>query len=248
MTAVIMAALEHWQCKQIVFCATIYRQEGLSVIHASMPEPWLSHHQPQTWLSQRQEVYASYTCIFIFTRCRHWFRQMDASLNLSTLINTLLLSVCTEQSEWVLTGNGASSHPGEEPVMSGFSPCLTFTVGRGVQLPFLFSWSVPSELLIIYISPSFPCLFSPPSPSPARSNPHLCVLCLCLLPVALRRALFLMYLRPPQAAVFTRPLQGGNRRRMTWSMFPAEESTAFSLLQLSQPFFIISSLCSSRYR
>lgn len=173
---------------------------------------------------------------------------MDASLKFLTLINTLLLSVCTEQSGWVLTVNGASSRPGEEPVMSGFSPCLTFTVGRGVQLPFLFSWSVPCELLIIYISPSFPFLFSPPSPSPARSNPHLRVLCLCLLPVALRRALSLMYLRPPQAAVFTLSPQGGNRRRMTWSMFPAEESTAFSLLQLSQPFFIISSLCSSRYR
>lgn len=74
------------------------------------------------------------------------------------------------------------------------------------------------------------------------------VLCLCLLPVGLRSALSLMYLRPPQAAVFTRPLQGGNRRRMTWSMFPAAESTAISSPQLSAPFFIMSCLCGSRYR
>lgn len=84
--------------------------------------------------------------------------------------------------------------------------------------------------------------------SAACSNTHLLVLCLCLLPVALRRALLLMYLRPPQPAVFTRPLQGSNGRRMTWSMFPAEQSTAISLLQLPQPFFIMSCLCSSRYR
>lgn len=140
--------------------------------------------------------------------------------------------------KWTLTVIGVSSRPGQGVCLAG----VTFF------LPSLFSRSVSSELLLIYISLPFLFLFSPPSLAPAYSNPHLRVLCRCLLPVALRRALSLMYLRPPQAAVFTRPLQGGNRRRMTWSMFPVEGSTAFSLLQLSQPFFIMSSLCSSCYR
>lgn len=157
-----------------------------------------------------------------------------------------------------VTVNGVSSRSGKEQVMSARLPQDLIRALLS-QLDRVFVWQVSPFsfffcfldqsplLLIIYISPSFLFLFSPPLC-------HALVLTLtlffyvCLLPVALCRALSLMYLRPPQAAVFTRPLQRGNRRRMTWSMFPAEESTAISLLQLSQPFFIMSCLCSSRYR
>lgn len=106
---------------------------------------------------------------------------------------------------------------------------------------FFFCFLDQSPLSYYYLHFSvFPVSVFSPSLSPTCSNPHLLVLLLCLLPVALCRALSLMYLRPPQAAVFTRPLQGGNRRRMTWSMFPAEESTAVSL---SFSFLSLPSLC-----
>lgn len=161
MTAVIMAALEHWQCKQIVFCATIYRQEGLSVIHPSMLEPWLSHQQPQTWLSQRQEVYHSYTCIFIFTHCHHWFKQMDASLKFLTLINTLLLSVCTEQSEWVLTGNGASSSQVKSQSCQGLVPAWLLRLDRVCNFLFCFLDRSPLSYLLFTFLRLSPFCFLP---------------------------------------------------------------------------------------
>lgn len=264
LTVMITASLEYWQCKQIVLCETclsvsLVRKDCLS---SCMLEPWASPPQRHTSYSQTQEVYASVYTLVIFVNSlivvvdfnKQMIHKRTHSYSLSS---TLFFWACVlnNQNERSLFMVFAHTQEKRDPCQPDFR--------RIWSVLYFHSWTVClsgrcdpflSLLLIglLWVTcclhfTSFPVSIYSPSLPFACSNPHLLVLCLCLLPVLLR-TLSLMYLRPPQAAVFTRPLQGGNRRRMTWSMFPAEESTAISLLQLSQPFFIMSWLCSSRYR
>lgn len=76
--------------------------------------------------------------ICIFTHWRHWLYgwMLHKRTQSFPVINTLLLSVCAEQSQWTLTVNGVSSSPGKEHVSltsTGLNPCFTLTVGQGLS-------------------------------------------------------------------------------------------------------------------